>query len=760
MRIPPWRFGFDPPSGGPRAKRTWVLRHQTPSEAARRAQRAMSAAHEFHVLISGLKGKPHLNGTTGALKGAQHNSATGVWRYRVSLPGDAEDLAIKRDNLELVPGSKDPGVEIRDGAIQGAGVFATRPFQKGELVFVCRRDEALIDSWGSPTGRAGMEEHLKKLRRMFPQFAVNHSCGPNVFSLEQSIQRNQGSDGSYFFALRSISKGEEITKAYKGALHLGRAARAAALRQQEGGQWTSRGCLCPCCKARHNDDAEREDTHARVMRLLTRACSVRKALQKTPVRACTFPREHQSNLAALWTDYAKVAWDSPVGVATGFSYARELPMALAECAMRTASESFPSFPHNEHAHSIKAAVDAADGALSGEDHGRLWRQYVISVALLQVVALGFVPGMYPSDDGQRQFQVTNVEERIQLLMHALEEEGKGAKIPAGEGKGAKITATLNRGSGETEIIDNLARAMSNMGAGAAEEAGPRMGGFEDWEETRKVLKAAYKQGVRPPVMSFTAGTPPEGFKLLQDAQMAFMSLGAGGAFKGERAYHAYYDDLQRDRANWLAFLAEAGNNVYAERSCGILGTLATIYRQRSEIAAAEGVLEMEGLILPLYKRHAFEVGGTQGLVCHAGLEYKYNVIRYNLYRQTGRMDLAVPVFRDLAAHEIRSNYSFEEQSCAHLIPIFLDKEPTMAVLDSLSSNQILKIFREVERLSQSCNPHADVSKAQRKACGGCAKEEEFRGDFNLCARCKKVAYCSRDCQKAHWKTHKPQCSPK
>jgi len=99
-----------------------------------------------------------------------------------------------------------------------------RSFQKGELVFVCRRDEALIDSWGSPTDRAGMEEYLKKLRRTFPQFAVNHSCGPNVFSMEQSIQRNEGNDGFYFFVLRSISKGEEITKAYTGALHLGRAA--------------------------------------------------------------------------------------------------------------------------------------------------------------------------------------------------------------------------------------------------------------------------------------------------------------------------------------------------------------------------------------------------------------------------------------------------------------------------------------------------------------------------------------------------------
>ena len=26
-----------------------------------------------------------------------------------------------------------------------------------------------------------------------------------------------------------------------------------------------------------------------------------------------------------------------------------------------------------------------------------------------------------------------------------------------------------------------------------------------------------------------------------------------------------------------------------------------------------------------------------------------------------------------------------------------------------------------------------------------------------CARCKQTFYCSRKCQKAHWKTHKPKC---
>jgi hypothetical protein len=40
------------------------------------------------------------------------------------------------------------------------------------------------------------------------------------------------------------------------------------------------------------------------------------------------------------------------------------------------------------------------------------------------------------------------------------------------------------------------------------------------------------------------------------------------------------------------------------------------------------------------------------------------------------------------------------------------------------------------------------------AAAGCASEEAN----SQCSRCKAVRYCSRDCQQADWKAHKPSCA--
>lgn len=40
----------------------------------------------------------------------------------------------------------------------------------------------------------------------------------------------------------------------------------------------------------------------------------------------------------------------------------------------------------------------------------------------------------------------------------------------------------------------------------------------------------------------------------------------------------------------------------------------------------------------------------------------------------------------------------------------------------------------------------------------CDSVEERRGEFRKCARCMQAVYCSKECQKQHYKVHKKECA--
>ena len=55
---------------------------------------------------------------------------------------------------------------------------------------------------------------------------------------------------------------------------------------------------------------------------------------------------------------------------------------------------------------------------------------------------------------------------------------------------------------------------------------------------------------------------------------------------------------------------------------------------------------------------------------------------------------------------------------------------------------------------------ATVEPGDATKCHGCGMSREcFFQPLKKCSRCSSAFYHSRDCQKAHWKRHKPTCSP-
>merc|ERR1711865_1285247 len=53
----------------------------------------------------------------------------------------------------------------------------------------------------------------------------------------------------------------------------------------------------------------------------------------------------------------------------------------------------------------------------------------------------------------------------------------------------------------------------------------------------------------------------------------------------------------------------------------------------------------------------------------------------------------------------------------------------------------------------------DDAHAATRMCALCSKPAADNATLLRCTRCKKVFYCNKDCQRAHWKEHKASCNP-
>ena len=167
------------------------------------------------------------------------------------------------------------------------------------------------------------------------------------------------------------------------------------------------------------------------------------------------------------------------------------------------------------------------------------------------------------------------------------------------------------------------------------------------------------------------GVPPN-FPLKQHARIEFQQgpshkPGHRGNMKGEKAYKDYYDDIVDNKTQWMQFFEIKDHYEHAEHTCGILGTLATIYRQRGSLEQCEKVLDMDHEVLLIYERHS--IGAVPGQVyCCEGLYFKYQIIRYNLLFQTRRYDECVKILREILGYELRKKVSFEKQQWLFLVP--------------------------------------------------------------------------------------------
>ena len=175
----------------------------------------------------------------------------------------------------------------------------------------------------------------------------------------------------------------------------------------------------------------------------------------------------------------------------------------------------------------------------------------------------------------------------------------------------------------------------------------------------------------------------------------------------------------------------------------------------------EKVLDMELEVITRYKRHSEGAPPAQVFCCES-LEYKMNIIRYNLYFQTCRYDDCVPLFHVLAEHELKWNFTYDDQNYLFTIVVVLKKPATAAALRCLSHAEVVTLVKAPLMLS-SADTTLRVQRSKERValqnCQACGKSETAMKTFKKCQRCKVAVYCGKDCQKADWKAHKKLCSP-
>ena len=259
---------------------------------------------------------------------------------------------------------------------------------------------------------------------------------------------------------------------------------------------------------------------------------------------------------------------------------------------------------------------------------------------------------------------------------------------------------------------------------------------------------------------------PANFGLKQAATNAFREgapalEGRLGNFRGERAYRLYMEDIEDNRAEWMAFFDHKGNAEHAEHTCGILGTLATLYRHRGELEDCERVLDLEHEVLKRYQRSSVDASHEQQACCD-GLAYKYRTIRYNLCQQTQRYQQCVELFREQALYEAKNGFDFDSSNYHFMVSVVLGKPSTLREIKRLTDTEVMRIVMAPLKNEEATVEYANEMDQRRrlvelKTCAACGRHEDSVRAFKACARCEAVFYCGRVCQKADWKTHKKAC---
>eukprot|EP00579_Thalassiosira_antarctica_P009274 CAMPEP_0201880494 /NCGR_PEP_ID=MMETSP0902-20130614/11057_1 /ASSEMBLY_ACC=CAM_ASM_000551 /TAXON_ID=420261 /ORGANISM="Thalassiosira antarctica, Strain CCMP982" /LENGTH=310 /DNA_ID=CAMNT_0048408505 /DNA_START=342 /DNA_END=1274 /DNA_ORIENTATION=+ len=233
---------------------------------------------------------------------------------------------------------------------------------------------------------------------------------------------------------------------------------------------------------------------------------------------------------------------------------------------------------------------------------------------------------------------------------------------------------------------------------------------------------------------------------------------------GEVHYKAFYDDFTiHHEQEWAAFFQHPMNWIYLHGACWVLMKLADIYYCRPALEECGEVVDKLSETAELLKQH---ITATDYLKDHIHmyekLKYQVNIFQC-VWLKKETVD--VPALRDICAYEVKYLYSSSldssEQPNLHVTWLGLTfpphHTPTVEEIYALPEECMLKLAAIIESEMPPDGHYVYGKEVQLLVCGNCNKQETALGEFKLCQRCNKVAYCGRKCQKTSWKGHKKVC---
>jgi hypothetical protein len=236
-------------------------------------------------------------------------------------------------------------------------------------------------------------------------------------------------------------------------------------------------------------------------------------------------------------------------------------------------------------------------------------------------------------------------------------------------------------------------------------------------------------------------------------------------------YEDLYQDMRKYEYAWFGLILEDQSlTTHAWSATKVLLSLATELLASNNLRKANRVLQLvDRAIISML----LTTMGDVELEEHVSMmEYQHQLLSWKVNAQLNDKGLAVMWFES-AAHTEQSFRMMSDLEDTNL-DCFGFHDELESGLEIMS--RVLKINRHklqddddilldigVEDywkciLAEGYGGDAAPSDAKGKeSCVSCWKEESIKREFKRCGKCKSVVYCSRECQRADWQYHKPEC---